>query len=275
MLTKLYSLLLEICAQEEAILPASLGNQTHALFLNLISQIDLDLAARLHDEPNYRPFTVSSLKGIEQQGQKITVKVGQTCFFRVTLLDGGEIWRSLSRCFLEARKRKVVLGGASFEVLRLISTPEADTTGWALSTDWQSLATVPQIGALTIHFTSPTAFSLGNRHFAFYPEPILVWDSLLRSWNLYAPEVLRMDKERIREAVKTSIFITDHSLKTATVQYPKYPQKGFIGRCRYQIQESEIAQWIGALAGLAHYSGIGYKTTMGMGQVRVKIERAE
>jgi CRISPR-associated endoribonuclease Cas6 len=268
---RLYSLIVELSPTTSAVLPAMMGNKTHALFLSLIAQVNPELATRLHDESPYRPFTVSSLEGATRQGQMISLEAGQVCYFRVTLLDDGELWRCISSYFLEARTRTVRLEQTAFTVLRLLSTSEADFTGWASNNDWQTLAMALPQSRMTLHFASPTAFSLGSHQFALYPEPLLVWDSLLRSWNLYAPEVIQMEKTVVREFVKNHIIISDYTLQTRTFHFPKHVQKGFVGSCTYLIKSAQPpANHIAALAMLTPYSGIGYKTTMGMGQARVE-----
>src|SRR5689334_21398352 len=67
----IHSVVLELQATNTAALSATMGHQAHALFLNLIKQVDPALAERLHDEPNYRPFTVSPLSGVPVQGDCI------------------------------------------------------------------------------------------------------------------------------------------------------------------------------------------------------------
>ena len=49
----LYSAILELQALREASLPATMGHQIHAMFLQLVARRDPDLSARLHDEPGY------------------------------------------------------------------------------------------------------------------------------------------------------------------------------------------------------------------------------
>jgi CRISPR-associated endoribonuclease Cas6 len=131
-----------------------------------------------------------------------------------------------------------------------------------------------------MQFASPTAFSLSARNFALFPEPIFVWDSLLRTWNLYAPAVLRIEKAPLREFVQQHVRVNDYTLHTVTLHYPKYTQKGFVGRCTYYVkdpmrvsdghkEEQSCARQLAVLAEFARYAGVGYKTTMGMGQARL------
>jgi len=267
----LYSIILEISATRDATLPVTMGHQAHGLFLDLVRQIDPALSARLHDEPAYRPFTVSSLWGAEEHGSARVVQTGQVYRLRITLLDGGMLWQCLSSHFLAAHELPLQLGEAAFTLRRILSTPALDSTGWAECTDWQTLATTVPYRSITMRFASPTAFSLVDRKFALFPEPILLWDSLMRSWNLYAPEVLKIEKQILRDFIKAYVSISDYSLRTTVLHFPKSPQKGFIGTCTYHIKGADnYGTQLSALAEFARYAGIGYKTTMGMGQARLE-----
>jgi CRISPR-associated endoribonuclease Cas6 len=62
------------------------------------------------------------------------------------------------------------------------------------------------------------------------------------------------------------------------VHFTRHPQRGFVGSCTYQLRGPDepampeapltVRQQIFLLAMFAFYCGIGYKTAMGMGQVR-------
>ena len=268
----LYSVLLELSPTSTFTLPATMGHLAHALFLDLIRQVDPPLSARLHDEPNYRPFTVSPLNGVKVQNDTLFIKPNQLCTLRVTLLDGGTLWQNLSRCFLEVQPTTLRLGNAEFKLNRMLSTPTADPGGWAGFTDWQTLATTPARPIITMRFASPTAFSLGDRQFALFPEPIYLWDSLMRVWNNYAPPVLRIDKPALRAFISQHVVIHDYALHTSKLRFPTHGQKGFTGTCSYLIQQhkEEHAATLAALAEFARYAGVGSKTTMGMGQARTE-----
>jgi CRISPR-associated endoribonuclease Cas6 len=270
MMNLLYSIILELRCTNEALLPATTGHQAHALFLDLINQVDPMLATRLHDEPNYRPFTTSPLKGAKERDKHLLLETGKVYHLRITLLDGGSLWHCLSQRFLASPNISLQLGEATFILSRVISTPSTDATGWADYTDWQTLANTPAQHSIIIRFDSPTAFSLGDRRFALFPEPILLWDSLMRTWNHYAPECLHMDKNQIRAFVQNNVVISDYDLYTMTLRFPQSMQKGFVGICTYQIKTGAgYAPQITALAHFSRYAGVGYKTTMGMGQARM------
>ncbi len=270
----LYSVLLELQAQHEAHLPATMGHQIHAMFLQLVARADPTLAIRLHDEPGYRPFTLSPLLGGASQGNRIVLFPGQTSHVRVTLLDGGTLWDCLSTLLLETGPLKIRLGEACFKATRLLSTSAADMTGWATRSSWEELVAIPMRHSVTLSFVSPTAFNISGKYFALFPEPPLVWESLVRSWNRYAPDSLKIEKQALQNFLRQKVTVAACDLSTHTLHYPKYMQKGFVGTCTYTLQEDgERAAHLVRLAAFAHFAGVGYKTTMGMGQVRAFGER--
>jgi CRISPR-associated endoribonuclease Cas6 len=267
----LYSIILELSAINAAAIPAHRGDHTHALFLELARQVDAELSGRLHDEPEYRPFTVSVLHGARVSDGMQLLQAGQVYRLRLTLLDGGGLWQRLSAHFLEASALTLRLDKAQLQLTRVISTPTADAAGWAGYADWQTLAVASPRGAITMHFASPCAFSMGDRRFALFPEPILLWDSLVRSWNRYAPAVLQMDKVALRDFVTPQVVVSDYELHTARAVFATHTQKGFMGSCTYQVKSHQgCAPQVVALAEFARYAGVGSKTTSGMGQARVE-----
>lgn len=267
----LYSIILELCAINTTAIPAYRGDHTHALFLELVRQVDPELSGRLHDEPEYRPFTVSVLHGAMVRDGMQMLQAGQVYRLRITLLDSGHLWQRLSTHFLEASALTLRLDRAQIQLTRVISTPSADSTGWAGYTDWQTLACTTPRKLITMRFASPCAFSMGNRRFALFPEPVLLWVSLLRSWNRYAPTILQMDKAALREFIEQQVLVSDYELHTSRAIFATHTQKGVLGTCTYQIKTGEgYALQLATLAEFARYAGVGSKTTSGMGQTRLE-----
>ena len=83
-------------------------------------------------------------------------------------------WQYLSAYFLEARPITLQLDKAEFSLTRVLSTSSSDMTGWAGYADWQTLAATSPRQSISIRFASPSAFSIGDRRFALFPEPILL-----------------------------------------------------------------------------------------------------
>jgi len=269
----LYSAFLVLLVRHAATAPINTGRLAHALFLNLIGQFDPLLSARLHDEPGYRPFTVSPIHGLPITGQHTLLQSGQTCYLRITLLDGGSLWHKLCCHFLESGPVLVQLGDSELQLIRILSTPDADPTGWVSSVNWQTLYTHPAKQSITMNFASPTAFSWGNRSFVLFPKPLLLWESVLHVWNRYAPACYRVERQGLRESLMRSVRVAKCSLHTNTLFFPGFCQKGFVGSCNYIIEApDDFASLLTTLAAFAQYAGAGYKTAMGMGQVRATFD---
>jgi CRISPR-associated endoribonuclease Cas6 len=268
----LYAIMLEFRVLHDTAIPKTTGHLVHAMFLNLVKQFDPTLSARLHHEPGYRPYTLSPLRDVQATEECIQLRQGQVCRLRVTLLDGGLLWRRLSTHFLEAGPITVQLRSAALQLIRMHSSPEKVSTGLVSTTHWHTLASLSAHSVITFHFVSPTAFSLGKRSFALIPKPVLLWEALLRVWNTYAPAEYHCAWQELREALcQIRVILCD--LHIDTFQYPEYMQKGFVGRCSYQIPvHAAAAPFLTTLAAFAPYAGVGYKTTMGMGQTKTILE---
>ncbi len=195
--TSLYSVLLEVRTQEETLLPLMTGPQIHAMFLRLLTQDDPVLFAQLHDRSGIRPFTLSQLLGAEIQHNHLRLFPGQTYLIRITFMDSGELWERLSTLLLETGPAQVRLDQAHLSLTRLFVNPTSDRTGWVAKTSWRSLSEVPPRQTLSLCFASPTAFNIGGKYYELFPEPLLVWKSLLRTWNTYAPEPLKIEKQEL------------------------------------------------------------------------------
>ena len=216
-----HSVVLVFCPENDATIPTMMNNQTHAMVLNLVRQFNPGLSARLHDEPGYRPFTVSPLRGLAISGGHVILRRDRQCYVRLTIFDGGSLWHQLCTHHLEAGPVYVQLGNSVLQLTRILSTPDKDPTGWVRTTDWQTLFTHPAKQSLTLHFASPTAFSWGDRRFVLFPEPFLLWESLLHAWNRYTPGCYRVERQGLREFLLSNVMVTRCSLRTRTLHYPK------------------------------------------------------
>jgi len=178
----------------------------------------------------------------------------------------------------------------------LLTNDDNDTTaGW---TGFTSLTTLVEQAkemrlasnpSLTLEFASLTTFSriagktgYGTHH-AMFPLPQFVFSNLLRRWEDVAPPELAplIQRERLEQyLLEDGIIVTDYELNAHHVHFTTHMQRGFVGSCTYQLRgrdergDAEIAlslhQQIYFLAQLAFYSGVGYKTAMGLGQVRFR-----
>jgi CRISPR-associated endoribonuclease Cas6 len=205
-------------------------------------------------------------------GEHVTLRQGQICCLRITLLDGGILWDALQTHFCTAGPIVMHLGEIDFRLIKMLVTPKINPLGLAGSTDWQTLLATPAQPTITLYFCTSTAFSLGSHEYCLFPEPSLLFGGLLREWNKYAPEQMRKEKQIVQDSsLNEHIAVTACRLHHAYLHFPSYVQKGFVGQCTYQLRTDRLlASHLTTLAAFAYYAGVGYKTTMGMGQIRVK-----
>jgi CRISPR-associated endoribonuclease Cas6 len=127
----------------------------------------------------------------------------------------------------------------------------------------QRAATTPR---LTVRFLSPTSFRAGNAQDVL-PRPERVFGSLYAAWQAFAPAPL---DDTLVEVFPT-LRISAYDLRTELVHFGRYKVIGFKGQVTYTCPGETDAQTrraLNALADFAFYAGVGYKTTMGLGQAR-------
>lgn len=119
-------------------------------------------------------------------------------------------------------------------------------------------------------FGSPTAFKSTQGYYVPLPQPELVFGSLLDRWNAFSSVPLSPALTAVfYESMATeSVDIHSQEVKFGGGQWASIT--GFMGRVTYRMQKtsSDIRRAVNALAAFACYSGVGVKTTVGLGQVR-------
>jgi len=246
------------------------GQWANAAFYGLLSQVDPHLAEALHQWKGRKPFTISSLHGLGRSaGPNQAVSAGQACWLRVTMLND-LVFQTFIQRFLQGGLGappgpQIQLGPLGFAVSAVLTTPGSHP--WAGTVPAETLrAQAAPAERLALEFASPTAFHVSGRY-ELFPMPRLVFGALAARWrDCVAPA---MDPAYI-EDLAGDLLISEFSLRTENLRWDGRVQKGFTGRCAYHLDAlppSERAL-LAALADFAYYSGVGGKTTQGMGQCR-------
>jgi hypothetical protein len=186
------------------------------------------------------------------------------------------------------------LGKQTFMLEEVVIAPD-DASGWTGFTSCADM--VEQIAArklgrverLKLEFDSLTTFNRGSarnkaydNYSALLPLPHYVFPGLVRRWEDIAPPELVgiVQRARIEQYCQDEgIVISDYALKPHQLKFTTHIQPGFIGTCTYDLRGPDeptshdvlltIRQQILLLAQLAFYTGIGYKTAMGLGRSRI------
>lgn len=236
--------------------PAPLNDLTpevvHAAFLSHLRRGDSSLAKLLHTSGmGRRPFSLAAL-GYPGQRDRLTLRVG---ILSPALFE--QFW---------ARWEK--RGGISLSIGRKRLRPVAigKSGPWIGNSDWMRLLKQEPIKKIKLFFYTPTAFRQGDTDLPL-PVPRLIFRGLLARWNAFAPFPLPLNTQTIdRKIAVSSAHIQTRIFFDGRAHIP-----GFVGPVEFRVLRGVSAdemRAISALADLAFFSGVGRKTTHGMGLVR-------
>ncbi len=275
----IYSIVIELSPTQLGTIRATMGHQAHAAFLQAVQGADPALADVLHHPVlNQRPFTVSPLMGVDTAHDgEVVVRPEDTYALRFTVLHGPIFQQFMGR-FLRSDRPVLRLGHVVFLIKQILATPEGSP--WAGYATFDELTEKAETTGplISLVFSSPTAFSFGQRawgkQFHVLPDPRLVFGSLARTWRAFAPPELIFDPRVVEQYAEEAVAIQRlEGLETRMLHFGRHPQVGFVGRVTYRVmdKDEQAPDWwrtLNALAEFSFYSGVGYKTTMGMGQCR-------
>ncbi len=311
--SRLYALILKIRPIQSGTLMPFSGELVHGAFLKWLDASAPDVATWLHEGQKRRLFTCSSLHfprpmqrflHAERENIHLPLDPAKTYTLRLTLLLGDlfPLFYNALMNFNVAQAGSTIppflrLGKQLFLLEEVLLTND-DTSGW---TGFTSLTTLVEqaktmrfssTATFTLEFGSLTTFSRGTSksgygtYAAMFPQPHFIFSNLLRRWEDIAPPELAslVQKERIeRYLEEDGIIVLDYDLKAHHVHFTTHLQRGFVGSCTYQLRGPDeksnaempltLRQQIYLLAQLAFYSGVGYKTAMGLGQVRLSTQK--
>jgi len=272
---RLYASVIKLIARQPAFIPASGGGQyAHAAFFNILDQVDPRLAAAVHEfagKGRRKPFTLSPLMGLPRtaaDGQGYYLPAGWACWLRVTLLDE-VLFESFIEYFLASPPGCTIrLGDAHFLVSEILTAPGShEWAGSITLDDLRQRLDAPPPDAIALELCTPTSFKLGS-YVEALPLPKLVFGSLATAWANLTGENLTPAVERFAQE---NMHLEVHHLKRHGPRLNNHPQIGATGRVVYRFvtgADSLLARAINALADLAFYTGVGRKTTHGMGMAR-------
>lgn len=273
---KLYSSVIHLLNLHSVTIPPPGGQHAHGAFFSIVEAVDPDLSAKLHDlrgKGERKPFTVSPVMGLprsERKTSEVYLREGWQCWLRVTMLNEA-LFRTFIEYFLDVRGKelpRIRLGDAHFAVSEILSTPGSHPwAGFVTLEDLQRRLDEPAPASITLEFHSPTSFSLGQ-HYELIPYPRLVFGNLATAWKALSGEDLVAAVEKYAEA---NLRLVVHRLERKPIQLQNHPQLGSVGQVEYQFirpEDTPLARALNLLADLAFFSGVGRKTTQGMGMTR-------
>lgn len=246
------------------------GRAAHALLLQIAAAADADLAARLHESSELRPFTASTLLGKRAQSpdpaQRYTLRfTALTAELSALLLQAAQPGGRL------APGAVVELDYQPFQVETAASQPEEQA--WAAASSYQQIFGQHMLHPqpprrVQLQLASPTAFRSSGRTQPL-PLPEFLFGSLLDRWNAFAPTAM---PDELRRFSAECLNISRYQLRSVAVPVKESGLRiGAVGTVSYTTQNYD-RYWmslISALAAFAQFSGVGAGVSMGFGQCRL------
>jgi CRISPR-associated endoribonuclease Cas6 len=246
------------------------------------------------------PLATQRMLEAERNNVHLPLDPEKTYTLRITLLLGElfplfhDALQHFNATQHGAKKPLFMQIGKQLFTLEEVIADRDDASGWTGFTSFATLADKAQtlnlgkVESVAMEFASLTTFNRANQrsqiyggHYARLPLPQYVFPGLVRRWQESAPSELAqiVQMERVEQYIEDEgIIISDYDLKPHQVRFTTHKQPGFVGIGKYDMRGPDeevteeapltLRQQLWLLAQLAFYCGVGYKTAMGMGQVR-------
>jgi|GEM_PF-671453 CRISPR-associated endoribonuclease Cas6 len=219
--------------------PPTLGRAIHALCFRWFANTNPEIAASLHQQENL-PMTV----GLEYCSPK-------KMLLKISLLKKELLAPLLWGMNVDLGK-EITLAGIPCQLGSWVDITQTSS--------FEKIMQLPTQNLINLQFLSPTSFKQG-KNIQPFPLPELVFNGLLRRWNVFAPEKLQFSD------VEWSGVVSAYELKTYAMKMEGGAEIGAEGSVKYRFADPEQAKIATILANFACFAGIGRKTGMGMGRV--------
>jgi len=274
-----YSLVLNLLPQSSISKEFLQGINLHGLFFELVHHVNPELSSYLHKDFANKPFTISPLQtktfhesliheksSIVEKLQFIyshDVPVQTPCWWRISLLDD-LIFHELKKIWLNPDSNfSWSINDIKLKLCSVLMHPTSEQP-WANHLSYEEIYQLASDQERKINFQifTPATFRVfGTKYDSPLPDKSLVFNSLLNRWNTFS-------NIPFKNNIIEPIFPANFDLKTFTIEDKRSKFIGAVGTITFQIfgdVSPTIIKQLNTLADFAFFSGVGRKTTMGMG----------
>jgi len=231
----------------------------HGIFFSLLPR---DIGEIFH-APSVKPFSLfhpAYFKSSNKNQLSFTVEMN---------ILNNELFPEISQVlFRKTLLEKVPIANVDGVEIELTTVKAKDVTTFE-----SLMAKAKPLKELIFDFVTPTTFKKGRYDYVL-PEPYLVFKSLLNRWNAFSP--IKISGRELFSFVKESILISGCWIKTKKTELMNGAKiTGFSGRVFFYAAnfDEEKLKILNALSRFAEFSGVGRKTTMGFGKVKLAQKR--
>ena len=213
----------------------------------LMEHIDTDYAAQLHQNqlhPYSQCITRSKDEKVYWHIRTVTQEAYEKVIFPIAALEKVQLKKGVEAQIIEKKIR---------------TRDESELLKEFYDTPFDKY--------FNLAFKTPTAFKQNGRY-VIYPDVRLIYGSLMRKYSAASTELEMADEETLEELAEQSEII---KYRLQTCQFPLEGIKitGFMGSITIRVRGPEtMARYVRMLAGFGEFSGVGIKTSMGMGAIQ-------
>ena len=261
----LASFVISIRIDRDLPLPGLGGEVLHGIFFETLRAYSPAFAEHLHTLKGEKPFSISGvLTDHPKRDGRIHIAANTRAEFRISLLTDEVIEHALAALgALATHGTPLRLGPASARIEEIAFQPGMHPQ--VHSSSYPALLQhASEEARVTLQFLSPTSFRAGDVQ-DILPKPERVFGSLFNAWQAFSPITL---DPTLADAF-AMLRVSDYELRTELIHFTRYKIIGFKGRVAYTCPrgaDATVRRAINALADFSCFAGVGYKTTMGLGQ---------
>lgn len=222
------------------------GKHLHGLLFAMLAETDPDTARTIHHNQE-KPFSLwPSLN-----------KNGSIDVLMATLSD------AIANVINKNKAYSGLLGNTP------VTVSPAIVTNKSLKELWDESVKIERLQNLHINFLSPTSFRRAGSQWLF-PDPSIIFQNVYSKALTVYGDFINNNLSPPTEYA-SQFMVSRYELSTKQTDFGRYKIIGFEGYCVYDCRRIQLAyhsQSLAFLSLLAEFTGIGYKTTMGMGHVK-------
>lgn len=125
---------------------------------------------------------------------------------------------------------------------------------------------------IQLHFISPTAFKQQGKY-VFYPDLRCIFQSLMNKYDVAVQEETMLDRDTL-EQLCDAVQVIRYDLKSTSFPMEGIKIPAFIGKITIKMNGTQtMANFANMLFRFGEYAGVGIKTAIGMGYIKMTEER--
>ena len=255
---------LEMYAEKPVLLPYFTGHVARGLLLHFIRQVDPAASGLLHELNVSKPYSVTPLrfKSTKRTADGYVLDSLFPCKVGFRFLKDEYSTYLLS--FFE-KQNSALIFDTTFQIasMNISCKSYADLEKEAQAVD-----------GFALDFRTPTYLAnLNSSYHWMFPDPVKVFCSLMRCWNLFSDgrRFGKVEYVAYKDWLSENVGVSRYELQTRLAVMRSKKATGFTGYVTYELKDKENPwnKTTHMLARYAEYANIGGNKTAGYGQTKL------